>query len=246
MADTQEKLVSHNRDHHSPSVKERHERMFQLLRDRIYFLDYAPGCVLSEVELAQEFEISRTPLRRVLSRLEAEGLVQSVHGVGTIVTDVDIEALQQVYQLRMELAELLGRLCLVPRAPEDLDRIRALIRQCNDAMQAPDQVTFLRLNMQFFQEVTALTGNQPLREVSERLYFQVSRVVLKMMPQLGLLDEFTAFHREMTDILAAAEIGDWQAIGLIRRAHISMSFMRMMRHRAKADDAVNGESAQDS
>ncbi|MFT0533459.1 GntR family transcriptional regulator [Castellaniella hirudinis] len=236
MADSQTETAPGPGHPHSPSAKERHERMYQLLRDRIYFLDYAPGCVLSEVELAQEFEVSRTPLRRVLSRLEAEGLVQSVHGVGTIVTDVDIEALQQVYQLRMELAELLGRLCPVPRTPEDLDRIRELIQRCDRAMQAPDQVTFLRLNMQFFQEVTALTGNLPLREVSERLYFQVSRVVLKMMPQLGLQDEFKAFHREMTDILAAAEIGDWAAIGLIRRAHISMSFMRMMRHRVRADD----------
>jgi DNA-binding GntR family transcriptional regulator len=98
-----------------PSARERSERIYRILRDRICLLEYAPGSHLSEEELAQEFEISRTPVRRVLARLESEGLVQSVHGVGTIVTDVDIEELQQVYHLRMELAELIGKLSPIPR-----------------------------------------------------------------------------------------------------------------------------------
>src|SRR3954466_8788246 len=93
-----------------PSVRERFERIYSILRDRICLLDYAPGSHLSEEELAQEFEVSRTPVRRVLARLEAAGLVPSVHGVGTMVTDVDIEELQQVYHLRLELALLIGKL----------------------------------------------------------------------------------------------------------------------------------------
>ena len=216
------------------SARERFERIYRILRDRICLLEYAPGSHLSEEELAQEFEISRTPVRRVLARLESEGLVQSVHGVGTIVTDVDIEELQQVYHLRMELAELIGKLSPLPRTAADLDRIRALILRC-EADANPDQRAFLRLNMDFFYELTAMTGNQPLREISERLYFQVARVVLKMMPQLGLAEEFTAFRREMEEVLAAAEIGDWESIGHIRRAHISMSFRRMMRHAGQSD-----------
>ncbi|PTE08570.1 GntR family transcriptional regulator [Mesorhizobium helmanticense] len=221
-----------------PSARERSERIYLILRDRICLLDYAPGSHLSEEELAQEFEISRTPVRRVLTRLESEGLVQSVHGVGTIVTDVNVEELQQVYHLRLELALLIGKLTPIPRTAADLDRIRALIEQCDTDMSEPDQRAFLRLNRDFFYELSAMTGNQPLREISERLYFQVSRVVLKMMPQLGLVEEFTAFRREMEEVLAAAEIGDWDSIGHIRRAHISMSFRRMMRHAGHSADVT--------
>jgi DNA-binding GntR family transcriptional regulator len=219
------------------SARERFERIYRILRDRICLLDYPPGSHLSEEELAQEFQISRTPVRRVLARLESEGLVQSVHGVGTLVTDVDIEELQQVYHLRLELALLIGRLSPIPRTAADLDRIRALIARCDSALLNPDQRAFLRLNMDFFYELTAMTGNQPLREISERLYFQVARVVLKLMPQLGLVEEFIAFRREMMEVLAAAEIGDWESIGHIRRAHISMSFHRMMHHPGKQEDA---------
>ncbi len=60
------------------------------IRQRICLLDFPPGAQLSETALAEEFGTSRTPVRRVLARLEEEGLVQSVHGVGTLVTDADI------------------------------------------------------------------------------------------------------------------------------------------------------------
>jgi len=222
------------------TARSRSERIYRTLRDRICLLDYAPGARLSEEELAAEFEISRTPLRKVLARLEAEGLIGSVHGVGTIVTDVDVEELAQVYALRRELAPLLGRLDPVPFTPAQLDRIRAMIAECDTIAERGDPRAFLALNMAFVQEVNALTGNLPLREICERLYIQVARVVLKMMPDLGLAAEFRAFRQEMVEVLAAAEIGDWDAVGHIRRAHISMSFTRMLqnaRSRAHPEEA---------
>jgi DNA-binding GntR family transcriptional regulator len=84
--------------------RERFERIYKTIRDRICLLEYEPGARLAEEELAREFEVSRTPIRRVLARLEGEGLLESRHGVGTFVTDVDLDALGQVFQLRMELA----------------------------------------------------------------------------------------------------------------------------------------------
>jgi DNA-binding transcriptional regulator YhcF (GntR family) len=85
-------------------ARERFERIYGTIRDRICLLEYEPGTRLAEEDLAREFGVSRTPIRRVLSRLESEGLVESRHGVGTFVTDVDIDNLAQVFQLRMELA----------------------------------------------------------------------------------------------------------------------------------------------
>jgi DNA-binding GntR family transcriptional regulator len=221
-------------------ARERFERIYRTLRDRICLLEYPPGTRLSEEELANEFEISRTPVRRVLGRLEAEGLIEARHGVGNIVTDIEIEDLAQVYHLRLELAELIGRLSPIPRTPADLDRIRALIARYDDISHAPDHTDFARLNMEFFAEISAMTGNQPLREISERLYFQTSRIVLKLMPRLNLSEEFAAFRREMEDIVSAMEIGDLESVGYIRRSHIAMSFKRMMRYarRSLGDDKL--------
>lgn len=213
----------------SPS-RERFERLHRTIRDRICLFEYPPGGRLSEEELAEEFSVSRTPVRRVLGRLEAEGLIEARHGVGHFVTSVRLEELAQIFHLRMELAVLIGRLSPIPRSTEDLDRIRALIARCDALSKQPEYRALARLNMDFFLEIAAMTGNVPLREISERLYFQTSRIWLLMMPRLDLAEEFANFRREMEDILAAAETGDLEAVGHIRRAHISMSFARMRRY----------------
>jgi DNA-binding GntR family transcriptional regulator len=207
--------------------RERFERIYKVIRDRICLLEYGPGARLAEEELAQEFGVSRTPIRSVLSRLEGEGLLQSRHGVGTFVTDVDIEALTQVFQLRMELAVLLGKLDPIARLPADIERVRGLLRRCDALTGELDPKEFARVNMDFSQELAAMTGNQPLREISERLYYLTTRIWLKSVTRLNLADEIAVFRREMADILAAMEIGDLEAVGHIRRSHISMSFNRM-------------------
>src|SRR3546814_6094678 len=55
----------------SPS-RERFERLYRNLRDRICLFEYPPGGRLSEEELAEEFSTRRTPVRRVLGRLRSE------------------------------------------------------------------------------------------------------------------------------------------------------------------------------
>jgi DNA-binding GntR family transcriptional regulator len=69
-----------------------------------------------------------------------------------------------------------------------------------------------------------------LREISERLYYLTTRIWLKSVPHLNLPDEIEVFRREMADILQAMEVGDLEAVGHIRRSHISMSVKRMKRY----------------
>jgi DNA-binding GntR family transcriptional regulator len=208
-------------------ARERFERIYLTIRDRICLLEYEPGMRLAEEDLAREFGVSRTPVRRVLSRLESEGLLESRHGVGTFVTTVDLDSLSQVFALRMELAELMGRLEPLPRNLQDLDRVRAILARCHALSERPDPKAYARLNMDFFHELAALTGNQPLKEISERLYYLTTRIWLMSVPHLNLRDEIIVFSREVADILAAMELGDLEAVGHIRRSHISMSVQRM-------------------
>lgn len=215
-------------------ARERFAHLHGLLRTRICLLDYPPGMRLSEEALAEEFGVSRTPLRRVLNRLEDEGLVNSVHGVGTIVTDVDIEELAQVYQLRMELAELIGRLSPVAPSSELLGGFRDLVRRGKELVAKPDTRDFAQLNMDFFHALMSLTESEPLRDVSERLYYRTARIWLKSIPSLDFAEEVEVFTREMQDILTALEISDLDAAGHIRRSHISMSFRRLQSKAASA------------
>lgn len=210
----------------------RFERIYRTLRQRICLLDYPPGRRLREEDLAEEFKTSRTPIRRVLARLEDEGLLRSVHGVGTIVTDIHIDDLQQVYQLRVELAELIGKLAPVMPERRTIEEFRELEARGRALAKQPDAREFARLNMEFFHLLMTLTANEPLREISERLYYQTTRNWLKTASRLAqyremLRNEIRFFQREMADTLAAIETGDLQVVGHVRRAHVAMSFARL-------------------
>ncbi len=211
------------------SARDRFDRFHSEIRNRICLLDYAPGARLSEEALASEFGVSRTPLRRVLARLEDEGLVRSVHGVGTFVTDVELGELAQTYRLRLELSELTGRLDTIAPDPAQMTEFRATLMRVRALVGDPDPRRFAELNMEFFLARLRLTRNEPLREISERLYFRTTRIWLKavLASKIDLRDEAELFEGEIADVLRALEIGDIRAAALIQRAHISMSFGRM-------------------
>lgn len=212
-------------------ARDRFARMHDAIRRRICLLDYAPGTRLSEERLAAEFGVSRTPLRRVCARLEGEGLLHSVHGVGTFVTDIDGAQLGQTYRLRLELADLGGRLDPLLPSPALLERFRAFLPRVEALGAAAEPRAFAELNMDFFLARLQLTGNLPLREISERLYFRTTRFWLKTVFASGidLGAEVEIFAREVRDVLSAVELGDLAAAALIQRAHISMSLERMRR-----------------
>lgn len=204
-------------------------QIHDIIRERIMMLDYPPGEKLSEVALANEFGVSRTPLRRVLAGLEDEGLLRSVHGVGTIVTDVDLEELAQVYRLRMELVVLIADLDPAPVIDETLASFRALHERALALRQTPAPRAFAALDRDMFLAINRLSLNQPLREASERLYFRTARIWLQAITasDIDLENEAEIYCRETKDILAAVEAGQVDALSHLRRAHIAMSFERM-------------------
>ena len=212
----------------------RFDRIYQALRRRICLLDYAPASRLREEDLAEEFGVSRTPVRRVLVKLEAEGLLRSVHGVGTIVTDIDVDELVEVYDLRVELAELVGKLSPIVIDDELVARFRSVRDRCDELVRNGDLREFSQLNMDVFHLFNGLTRNEPLREISERLYYQTARIWMKTALQLPsfqqVLDaEFRTFQSEVADITEAVEHGDVASAAHLRRFHIARSYARIRR-----------------
>jgi DNA-binding GntR family transcriptional regulator len=210
-------------------ARERAERIHADIRSRICMLDYPPGMKLSETALAAELGISRTPIRRVLARLEDEGLVTSVHGVGTMVTNVDYSEMSQVYRLRKELVLLQTVLDPVHPDATFLQRFQALYTRSEALKTAPSARDFSLLDQDTFLTLLDLTANAPLRTMAERLYFRTARIWLQQVTSshIDLMQEIDIYARELQDLLGALELGDLDAVGHIRRGHISMSFARM-------------------
>ena len=223
-------------------ARERFEATHAEIRARIVLLDYRPGTKLSEALLAEEFAMSRTPMRRVLARLEDEGLLSSKHGVGTFVTDVEPEELGQVYRLRKELVLLQTSLDVVPPTPALVAQMQEIVARAKTLRITPCARDFSLLDQEMFLLLLDLTRNEPLRIMSKRLYFRTTRIWLQQVAgsETALLEEIDVFAREAAEILNALEIGDLDAVGHIRRGHISLSFARMSAERG-SDPPANGD-----
>ncbi|GLQ04834.1 GntR family transcriptional regulator [Sneathiella chinensis] len=213
------------------SSQERFLTLYTTIRERIALLDYLPGARLSETELASEFGISRTPLRRALNRLETEGLVESRHGVGTFVTSLNMEELREVYRLRKELAPLISILSPVSPSPEMIARIRSIQADCAKVKQAssPKQA-FAKLNIAFFRVLMELVGNQPLYQIMELLFYRTARMWPALTNDEENVAEAEIFATEIGDTLRLLEAGDVDAVAHMRRAHISLAFGRLERY----------------
>src|SRR5690606_17177197 len=94
------------------------DRAYRTLREEILAGDLAPGTVLAEVEQATRIGVSRTPLREALARLTADGLVAPQTGRGLVVTDVSIDTIHELFELRRALDETAARLAAQRRDPD--------------------------------------------------------------------------------------------------------------------------------
>ncbi|MGD0474403.1 MAG: GntR family transcriptional regulator [Candidatus Velthaea sp.] len=101
------------------------ERIHERLRAAIMQGDLAPGDVLSQVQLARSYGVSRTPLREAIRRLEAEGLVESLENQRARVAVIDAESLDVMFTERI-LVEAMGVKVTVARLTEiDLNGVLA-------------------------------------------------------------------------------------------------------------------------
>ena len=203
----------------------RFDRIYSELRNRICLLAYPPGTVLSEVTLAKEFGISRTPIRRVFHKLEFMGLVDIKNGVGTIVTDIDLITFKETYDLRKRLAELMGELSPIEITPEHLTRIDDLIAKATVLKTQRGSFDALALIINDLQRLLSdLTGNTPLREIIELLYYRVARIWFTFLPQFGWDDAIDSQINELRQIRTAMANNDIRSVGQYR----SIDLQRML------------------
>jgi DNA-binding GntR family transcriptional regulator len=89
------------------------DRAYAELLEQIQTGALAPGTVLGEVEQAARLGVSRTPLREALGRLAADGLVVQQSPRVTVVSDVDVDDIRALFELRRALEESAARLAAI-------------------------------------------------------------------------------------------------------------------------------------
>lgn len=197
------------------------ERIYQALRRQICLLDYPPGTVLREQDLAEQFDVSRTPIRHVLNRLAMDGLVESRQGVGTTVTTIESKDLLDIYYVRATLAEAIGDSEPVPPGPEVFDALDELSAKCEALGSEVDLRTFGEINIGLHSQILTIIRNRPLREVSDRLFYQTARIWFQILPRFSWERAVMELRHEIDEVRQAMLHRDLKAVGLVHRNRLS-------------------------
>lgn len=205
----------------------RFETIYRQLRGRITLLHYPPGTRLNVDDLADEFNVSRTPIRTVLQRLEREGLAITRHGVGTAVTEIDFEHVREAMLLRMHLAELIGTLNPKKPGEELLLSLETLQREFDKITQELALKEFARIDMRLHDCKCSLIGNEPLKRTYDELYYRSVRMWFHCLPRMDWPTEAGALFEDLRLTRGALSRGDVKAMGFITRNAISAGLFRV-------------------
>jgi DNA-binding GntR family transcriptional regulator len=144
--------------------------VFELLRRRIVSGDYALGEWLRQEEIANELDVSPTPVREALDQLVAEGLAERIPYRGVRVLQLTAEEIIDAYVFRLLLEVTAARLSACNLSQEQARHLKAILREAERMLDLDDLSAYQHLNRQLHQGIAAASGNQLLAQ----LYKQVA------------------------------------------------------------------------
>lgn len=186
--------------------------IYSILREKIVLGDYKPGQILKEKELTGEFNIGRTPLRELLIRLNAEGLVEIVPYSGVYVSSVEFQELVDVMEVRRPLIRMAGRLVAERATNGEIQKMKKFLNKFKDNLTEKE---LIKLDSEFHDVVNTATHNQVLYEILQALRDRVLRLWILPKDKSFVV----SFREDFERLISAIEEKDKKAAARILATH---------------------------
>ena len=150
-----------------------------LIRERIVNLYYQPGDPLNEVKLAEEFGVSRTPIREALIRLSSEKLVIIIPRAGARVADINLHDFKVLIEIRLILERGAVRLAAMKATKEQIHRLEELNMEVEQA-DYEDLSVMLDYDVQFHKIIRDIADNSYLSKyltIVMNQFIRIERII---------------------------------------------------------------------
>jgi DNA-binding GntR family transcriptional regulator len=187
----------------SLSPRALYEEVAELLRQRIFTRELEPGSWIDELKIAEDYGISRTPLREALKVLAAEGLITMKVRRGAYVTEVNEKDLADVYHLLGLLESDAAGVVAAGATPEQLGELQAIHNELEGALAQRER--FFEINERFHMRLLEIADNRWRNQMVADL-----RKVMKLnrhhsLFKSGRISESLAEHRAVMAALQARD-----------------------------------------
>jgi DNA-binding GntR family transcriptional regulator len=201
------------------------ERAYTEIRRRILDNEYPPSHQVLELELAAELDMSRTPVREALVRLQNESFVQLIPRHGMRVVPLSVSDLYDMYEVltALELTAI-QRLARSQPAAAALESIGQVIDEMDQALRRNDMDAWTQADERFHRMLVGMCGNARLVAMADTLWDQGHRARMTTVRLRPTLERSNQEHRAVVESIRR---GDW------REAHA-----RHQRHRARTSAEI--------
>lgn len=223
-----------------PTANPLAEQVYSRLKDDIFEFRLLPGDHFTETEMATRFEVSRTPMRDALYRLQREGFLQVGFRRGWKVRNLDFAYFDELYDLRIVLeSAALERICQLEAQPPQLQELKA-IWMVPEEEREKDGRMLAGLDESFHTTLVAAAGNNEMTRVHAELTEKI-RIVRRLDFTQG--ERIAATYQEHGKLLQLLLRRQFTEASMLLRSHIQQSKMEVRKitlhrlHQAKAEVA---------
>lgn len=165
---------------------------YEMLKRAILEGELAPGQVLVETSLASLCNVSRTPIREALTRLEQDGLVERTDR-GMAVRQRSPEEILDIYETRIVLEAMAARIAADRRSDHDV-RLLQRLADLGPTLDSTDRAAMVELNRQFHGAIWRASRNESLMDLLERIELHVGRYPATTLSYPGRWTEAAGQH----------------------------------------------------
>lgn len=188
------------------------------LRQRVLSGELAEGEAIRQELLAQEYDVSRMPVREALKRLAAEGLLQWENNRGGSVVRHSLPEIAEIFDLRILIEVDLLRRAIPMMTNRDFDSCERLLSRMDEAYETEDVSTWGEYNSAYHMALYAAADRRMSMEFLERLHLHSDRYV---RIHLSVMEQREPAKEEHRELLEFARQGDASGGATLLTRHIA-------------------------
>lgn len=181
-----------------PEPRSLAEKAYEMLVHKITRLELAPGSVLVDKTLMEEFGIGRTPIREAMQRLAIERLVDHLPNRGMLVSEITASGVQQIYEYRALVDGYAAWLAASRATPEQIHELGAAHKRLVRAIEDDDINEFVSGDRHFYQVLSSAAHNTFVADSIPRIFNLHLRLWFFISKKVGGWHSIAASHQEMT------------------------------------------------
>lgn len=193
------------------------DEIYKILRSRIINLEYEPAQVLNEEDIAKEFNVSRTPIRKIFQQLNNDKLLNIIPRFGAQVAPLDFKYMKSVFEVTRELDPFAARLAVDRISKEQLEELEEILERMKTYKISEDYQRAIKDDERFHDIIFLSSGNQCLAEILAGLHLHTERLWHYCEQYFESMEFFT---NTLGKILDSIKEKNYEAVEKYSRKHI--------------------------